>query len=166
MPFYYTCELQHNKIIMRASEASRIKFFIRGWNTANLINCISLSSRHSHMDLHKTNFHGNNGQHVPARITSRNDHRSTKGSGSTANVININIVKKMSQHAPQLCFATWSIRSINKKAVSSSDFTISKGIDVLAVLKMWLTKTAFTLGRIMFKLIAFETCLTKTSVHT
>ena len=27
-------------------------------------------------------------------------------------------------------------------------------------------KTAFTLGRIMFKLITFETCLTKTSVHT
>ena len=53
-------ESQQNKITTRVSEASRIESFIRRRNTANLINCFSLSSSHSNLDLDKTNFHQNN----------------------------------------------------------------------------------------------------------
>ena len=78
------------------------------------------------------------------RITSRNDHHCTKGSRSTSNLINRNIAKKTSEHAPQLRFATWNIRAINKKAASICDFIISKRIDVLAVMETWLTKESIS----------------------
>ena len=59
-------------------------------------------------------------------------------------LLNRNIAKNTSEHAPRLRFATWNIRAINKKAASICDFIISKRIDVLAVVETWLKKESIS----------------------
>ena len=90
--------------------------FIRDRNSSNLIDCILAYS--TSPDLHII---------VTVRITSRHDHSPkiiTHNARNSSNLVHVNIAKKTSDRAPCLKFATWNIRSLNKKASSVCDLVI------------------------------------------
>ena len=137
-----TLHQDHCMIPTRISSTRRRRFFTKHGNIANIDNLISLTSNHSDSHINEMKRDLDNGQHLPVRITSRYYKHSSKtvhNARNSLNLININTTGKSHDQRSRVRFATWNIRSINKKAATICDLVISQRIDILAVTETWLS---------------------------